>query len=111
MPPTRVSPPTPWVTQATARYDGAATVLEAKGRHDPCVLPRASPLGEEGAELLRCGCAAPATPAASPSPPAVEAMTALVLADMALVQRSRGAELRCLPLASDDYSEGGPECF
>jgi hypothetical protein len=26
--------------QATAKYDGTAGVLEAKGRHDPCVVPR-----------------------------------------------------------------------
>lgn len=50
--------------QATAAYDGSPAVLEAKGRHDPCVLPRA--------------------------PPLVEAMAALVLADAALIQRSRG---------------------
>jgi chorismate synthase len=34
--------------QQTAAYNGAATVLEAKGRHDPCVLPRTPP-------LVRCG--------------------------------------------------------
>lgn len=38
-------------------------MLEAKGRHDPCVLPRAVPL--------------------------VEAMCALVLADATLMQRAR----------------------
>lgn len=50
--------------QVTATYGGEEAVLEAKGRHDPCVLPRC--------------------------PPLFEAMTALVLADMALIQRSRG---------------------
>jgi chorismate synthase len=50
--------------QVTADYEGNETVLEAKGRHDPCVLPRA--------------------------PPLVEAMAAIVLADAALIQRSRG---------------------
>jgi chorismate synthase len=50
--------------QATATYTGEAAVLEAKGRHDPCVLPRA--------------------------PPLLEAMAALVLIDAALIQRSRG---------------------
>jgi chorismate synthase len=40
-------------------------VLEAKGRHDPCVVPRAVPI--------------------------VEAMAALVLADAALVQLARAA--------------------
>lgn len=49
--------------QDTADFDGKATVLEAKGRHDPCVLPR--------------------------TPPLLEAMTALVLADAALIQRTR----------------------
>ena len=28
------------------RYQGAKTTLEAKGRHDPCVLPRTPPLVE-----------------------------------------------------------------
>jgi chorismate synthase len=46
--------------QVTADFAGVETVLEAKGRHDPCVVPRAVPI--------------------------VEAMTALVLADCALLQ-------------------------
>ncbi len=46
--------------QATVDYDGRAAVIEARGRHDPCVLPRAVPI--------------------------VEAMAALVLADAALGQ-------------------------
>jgi chorismate synthase len=49
--------------QTTAQFDGSPAALEAKGRHDPCVLPRA--------------------------PPLVEAMAALVLADAALIQRTR----------------------
>lgn len=49
--------------QATVDYEGNDTVLEAKGRHDPCVLPRC--------------------------PPLLEAMTCLVLADAALLQRTR----------------------
>lgn len=49
--------------QHTADFDGQPTVLKAKGRHDPCVVPRAVPI--------------------------VEAMSALVLADMALRQRAR----------------------
>jgi len=49
--------------QKTSTYDGKETVLEAKGRHDPCVLPRA--------------------------PPLVEGMAALVLIDAALMQRTR----------------------
>jgi chorismate synthase len=48
--------------QKTVTTDGQATTLAAKGRHDPCVLPRAVPL--------------------------VEAMTLLVLADHWLRQRA-----------------------
>ena len=50
--------------QDTVDRDGNPTVLEPKGRHDPCVLPRAVPI--------------------------VEAMMALVLADHALRQAARG---------------------
>ena len=32
--------------QQTATFDGEPTVLEAKGRHDPCVVPRAVPIVE-----------------------------------------------------------------
>jgi chorismate synthase len=49
--------------QRTVDFTGQETILEAKGRHDPCVLPRAVPI--------------------------VEAMAALVLADLALIQRNR----------------------
>lgn len=49
--------------QQTANFDGQMTDLEAKGRHDPCVLPRAVPL--------------------------VEAMSALVLADAMMLQNTR----------------------
>lgn len=49
--------------QETAALDGQTVTLEAKGRHDPCVLPRAVPV--------------------------VEAMAALVLADAALRQEYR----------------------
>jgi chorismate synthase len=49
--------------QDTSDFEGKDTVLEAKGRHDPCVLPR--------------------------TPPLLESMTALVLADAALIQRTR----------------------
>lgn len=48
--------------QKTVDRDGNAVELEAKGRHDPCVLPRAVPM--------------------------VEAMTLLVLVDHLLAQRS-----------------------
>ncbi|MDD3801442.1 MAG: chorismate synthase [Desulfuromonas sp.] len=50
--------------QHTADYDGRPALLAAKGRHDACVVPRAVPI--------------------------VEAMAALVLADLALRQRARG---------------------
>ncbi|KAL8986926.1 MAG: hypothetical protein Q9177_003818, partial [Variospora cf. flavescens] len=49
--------------QATVSYDAVDGVLEAKGRHDPCVVPRAIPI--------------------------VEAMTALVLMDAVLAQGAR----------------------
>ena len=49
--------------QQTATFDGQEIKLEAKGRHDPCVLPR--------------------------TPPLIEGMAALVLIDAALVQRTR----------------------
>ena len=54
--------------QKTVDRNGARRTLKARGRHDPCVLPRAVPL--------------------------VEAMTALVLADHWLIQlaRSRATE-------------------
>ncbi|GMM32854.1 bifunctional chorismate synthase/riboflavin reductase [NAD(P)H] [Saccharomycopsis crataegensis] len=49
--------------QQTASYEGKDGVLKARGRHDPNVVPRAVPI--------------------------VEAMTALVLADSLLIQKSR----------------------
>ena len=51
--------------QSTADYSGTPASLEARGRHDPCVVPRAVPI--------------------------VEAMAALVLADLALQQLARQA--------------------
>ncbi len=56
--------PTATISQAqrTVNREGEATVLEAQGRHDPCVLPRAVPM--------------------------VEAMVCLVLADHWLRQRA-----------------------
>ena len=54
--------------QTTSTFDGKEVVLEAKGRHDPCVLPR--------------------------TPPLVEGMAALVLADCALLQRTRAPRRR-----------------
>jgi len=49
--------------QATVSETGAPAILQARGRHDPCVLPRAVPM--------------------------VEAMVALVLVDHALRQRGQ----------------------
>ena len=51
------------MAQETVNFDGKSVVLEAKGRHDPCVVPRAVPI--------------------------VESMTALVLIDLALRQQAR----------------------
>jgi chorismate synthase len=60
-PPATISLP-----QKTVDFDGKATVLEAGGRHDPCVVPRAVPI--------------------------VESMAALVVADLALQQKMRQYE-------------------
>jgi len=57
--------------QPTADFMGADTVLEAKGRHDPCVVPRAIPI--------------------------VETMAALVIADMCLMQEARKNSAPALP--------------
>lgn len=51
------------LAQETTDFDGNQVTLEAKGRHDPCVVPRAVPI--------------------------VESMAALVLLDLALRQRMR----------------------
>ena len=56
--------PTIGQAQATSDFNGEPTLLAAKGRHDPCVVPRAVPI--------------------------VEAMAALVLADLTLLQRRMG---------------------
>ena len=40
------SPATISQAQATAQYDGTAGTLAARGRHDPCVVPRAVPIVE-----------------------------------------------------------------
>ena len=45
--------------QPTARYDGSAGVLAAKGRHDPCVVPRAVPIVETMAALVLMECVSP----------------------------------------------------
>ena len=59
-PPATISMP-----QKTVDFSGKDTVLEAKGRHDPCVVPRAVPI--------------------------VESMAALVVLDMLLCQEARKA--------------------
>lgn len=40
--------------QETISKDRSAAILEAKGRHDPCVLPRAVPIVEAMAALVLC---------------------------------------------------------
>ena len=56
-------PATIGIKQNTATFEGKDAVLEAKGRHDPCVVPRAVPI--------------------------VEGMAALVIMDLLLRQESR----------------------
>jgi chorismate synthase len=56
-------PATIGVRQLTVDFDGHEAALEGRGRHDPCVVPRAVPI--------------------------VESMAALVLADMLLLQQTR----------------------
>jgi chorismate synthase len=46
-PPATISLP-----QETVDFEGRKTVLEAKGRHDPCVVPRAVPIVESMAALV-----------------------------------------------------------
>lgn len=46
------SPATISLPQQTATYDGSPGVLAAKGRHDPCVVPRAVPIVETMAALV-----------------------------------------------------------
>ncbi len=40
--------------QDTVTKSGAATMIKARGRHDPCVLPRAVPMVEAMAHLVLC---------------------------------------------------------
>ncbi|KAF8323332.1 chorismate synthase [Clavulina sp. PMI_390] len=65
------SPATISQAQATAQYDGTAGSLAARGRHDPCVVPRAVPI--------------------------VEGMVAMVLMDHVLMQNARQAAASLLP--------------
>ncbi|KAL6305677.1 chorismate synthase [Sparassis latifolia] len=57
--------------QQTAQYDGTLGTLEARGRHDPCVVPRAVPI--------------------------VESMAAIVILDQLLIQNARRTAAALLP--------------
>lgn len=63
--------------QTTATYDFEEGVLEAKGRHDPCVVPRALPI--------------------------VEAMAALVVIDALMAQNARESARSLLPVLSATF--------
>lgn len=65
------SPATISQTQYTAQYDGTPGTLAARGRHDPCVVPRAVPI--------------------------VEAMAAIVVMDQLLIQNARRTAASLLP--------------
>jgi Chorismate synthase len=65
------SPATISQSQETAQYDGTPGTLVARGRHDPCVVPRAVPI--------------------------VEAMAALVVMDELLIQNARKSTASLLP--------------
>ena len=65
------SPATISQSQDTAQYDGTPGTLAARGRHDPCVVPRAVPI--------------------------VEAMAALVVMDELLIQNARKSTASLLP--------------
>ncbi|THH17815.1 hypothetical protein EW146_g3076 [Bondarzewia mesenterica] len=65
------SPATISQPQETSQYDGTAGSLAARGRHDPCVVPRAVPI--------------------------VESMAALVVMDQLLIQNSRKTAASLLP--------------
>ena len=65
------SPATISQAQDTAQYDGTQGTLAARGRHDPCVVPRAVPI--------------------------VEAMAALVIMDHVLIQNARKTAGSLLP--------------
>lgn len=65
------SPATISRAQDTAQYDGTPGQLAARGRHDPCVVPRAVPI--------------------------VESMAALVVMDQLLMQNARKTAASLLP--------------
>jgi chorismate synthase len=45
-------PATILMDQKTSKLNGEETILKAKGRHDPCVVPRAIPIVESMAALV-----------------------------------------------------------
>ena len=49
-------PATIGLSQQTCDFNGKDAVLEAKGRHDPCVVPRAVPIVESMAALVIADC-------------------------------------------------------
>ncbi|KII86482.1 hypothetical protein PLICRDRAFT_44075 [Plicaturopsis crispa FD-325 SS-3] len=65
------SPATISQAQETVQYDGTTGSLESKGRHDPCVVPRAVPI--------------------------VEAMASIVIMDQLLMQNARTSTAKLLP--------------
>ncbi|CAE6410828.1 unnamed protein product [Rhizoctonia solani] len=65
------SPATISQSQSTAQYNGTDGSLAARGRHDPCVVPRAIPI--------------------------VEAMAAIVVLDQLLLQQGRSTAAGLLP--------------
>ncbi|KXN89815.1 Chorismate synthase [Leucoagaricus sp. SymC.cos] len=65
------SPATISQAQQTAQYDGTEGILAARGRHDPCVVPRAVPI--------------------------VESMAAIVVMDQLLIQNARKTASSLLP--------------
>ncbi|ORZ30515.1 chorismate synthase [Catenaria anguillulae PL171] len=65
--------------QNTATYDGQDGVLKARGRHDPCVVPRAIPI--------------------------VEAMAALVIMDAVMQQNARKSAIESIPADVRDKIE------
>ncbi|ORZ10531.1 chorismate synthase [Absidia repens] len=64
--------------QETTSYDGVWGTLAARGRHDPCVVPRAVPI--------------------------VESMAALVIMDLAMQQESRRGAMARLPAIDIHHS-------
>ena len=77
--------------QATVTRDGQEVELRGKGRHDPCVLPRAVPM--------------------------VEAMVALTIVDALMMQQAQcelfpneaAADARPNPMGTTAHREGGPK--